>query len=390
MLPMKLWKRILLAALLAALHLFVLASSNYAQSISYLFWPSLVVRLLALFLAAPALAVQGLVDLKLGVVIPTWLCFLVLHLTLPYLWEKIRRAWSVLRAPTVRSRRALFVGAGVAVAGAVGVAKETTQLEIHHQELSLRDLPKELSGLRIAVLADLHRGPAVSQAFLEEIVDTVNSLQPDLILMPGDFVSRSPSYFSGLTEALVRLKPRIGSFATLGNHDIWEGRDKATASLEAAGITLLQNRSLYLNRSQKLTAEPCHGLCLAGVDDLWAGEPDLDGALGSVPHDIPVILLSHNPDVAESETLNKYRVDVQFSGHTHGGQIVLPGLGPMATASAHGTKYVSGWAEGPQWRVFTTVGVGTSSIPVRIGASPEIVLFTTLGAEFTSGQRKQG
>lgn len=384
MLSMKFWKRLLSAAITAGLHLAILAGANLAQSISYLFWPSLVVRVLALVLAAPALAVRGLVDVRLQFVIPTWICFLALHFTLPFLWERMRRLWKVFKSPTVRSRRALFVGTGVLVVGAAGVAKETNHLEVRRKDLELSDLPKELHGLKIALLADLHRGPAVTQSYLEHIVDTVNSLEPDLILMPGDFISKSPSYFPDLQKSLERLRPRIGTFATLGNHDIWEGRDLAIATLEAAGVELLQNRCVYVSRNREVSSIP-HGLCLAGVDDLWEGEPDLETALGSVPQELPVILLSHNPDVAESET--SYRVDVQFSGHTHGGQIVLPTLGPMATASAYGTKYISGWAEGPRWRVFTTVGVGTSSIPVRIGARPEILLFKTVGAELTSRQK---
>jgi predicted MPP superfamily phosphohydrolase len=388
MLPMKLWKRLLLAVLLAGLHLFTLDFSTFAQSIPFLFWPSLAVRVLALLVAAPALCVRGLLDIKMGLALPIWLCLLGLHLVLPYVLERGRNAWRVLKAPTVRSRRNLFVGAGFLAAGATGVARETTHLEIRRQELALPDLPSELSGLKVALVADLHRGPAVSQNFLEEVVSRVNSLRPDLVLMPGDFVSKSPSYFKDITSALKGLNPRIGSFATLGNHDIWEGRDEATVALEAAGVRLLQNRSTYLSRLLQITDTPCQGLCLAGVDDLWAGEPDLDMALGSVPSEVPVILLSHNPDVAETQ--NDSRVDVQFSGHTHGGQIVLPGLGPLATASAHGTKYVSGWAQGPRWKVFTTVGVGTSTIPVRVGASPEIVLFTLVGAELTSRQKTTG
>ena len=79
--------------------------------------------------------------------------------------------------------------------------------------------------------------------------------------------------------------------------------------------------------------------------------------------------------MAELETEENYRVDLQVSGHTHGGQILLPGLGPVATASRFGTKYLSGWAQGPRWRVYTTVGIGTSMVPVRVGTTPEIVVF---------------
>ena len=375
---MTLRKRFLLAAVLAASHLLILGGATFLQSVPYLFWPALAIRTVALIAAAPAIGMQGLVELKTGLIVPSWVCFWCLHLVLPALTEKARSVLRVFRAPTVRGRRALFVGAGVALVGATGVARETTHLEIRRRDLPLKDLPSELSGLKIALLSDLHRGPAVSQAFLNDVIDRVNSLKPDIVLMPGDFVSKSPTYFKDLEKALLRLSPTIGSFATLGNHDIWEGREEATAALNAAGIHIVQNRALYLSPKRQVSERPGGGLCLAGVDDLWTGEPDLALALGAVPQGVPVILLSHNPDVAESEATETYRVDLQVSGHTHGGQIVLPGLGPVATASAYGTKYISGWNEGPRWPVYTTVGVGTSSIPVRVGASPEIVVFTTM------------
>lgn len=377
---MKLQKRLLLAALLATVHLLVLSGASYLQSVPLLFWPSLAIRTVALVLAAPALGLRGLIDLKIGLVVPTWFCFWGSHVVLLYLMDRARAMRRVLKSPTVRSRRVLFAGAGVALVGATGVARETTHLEIRRRRLPLKDLPAELSGLKIVLLADLHRGPAVSQGFLEEVLDRVNSLKPDIILMPGDFVSKSRSYYKDLQTALSRLSPTIGSFATLGNHDIWEGRDEAMAALSSAGIHTLQNRSVFLSPQRQLNELPNGGICLAGVDDLWSGEPDLKLALDSVPRDIPVILLSHNPDLAESEDAKDFRVDLQVSGHTHGGQIVLPGLGPVATASAHGTKYLSGWNEGPYWPVYTTVGIGTSSIPVRVGASPEIVVFTTIAS----------
>lgn len=377
---MKLWKRLLLASVLAAIHLLVLAGASYLQSVSLLFWPSLALRTLALVLAAPALGLRGLMDLKLGMAVPSWLCFWISDLVLLYLMDKLRAVRKVLRSPTVRSRRILFAGTGVALVGATGVARETTQIEVRQRNLPLKDLPPELSGLRIALLADLHRGPAVSQGFLEEVLERVNSLKPDIILMPGDFVSKSRSYYQDLEIALSRLSPTIGSFATLGNHDIWEGREEAMAALSSAGVHTLQNRSLFLSTQRQLSEQPNGGLCLAGVDDLWSGEPDLKLALESVPQNIPVILLSHNPDLAESDEAKDFRVDLQVSGHTHGGQIVLPGIGALATASRYGTKYLSGWNEGPYWPVYTTVGVGTSSIPVRVGASPEIVVFTAMAS----------
>lgn len=373
---MVLWKRLLFAILLTCVHLLLLNAASFLQGIPALFWPSLTLRIIALALAAPALGLRGFIDLHLGGVVPLWVLLIFLHLATPWLYARCKEFWSVLHSSEVPARRALFLGAGVLALGSTQVLEKATDLQINPQHLKVKNLPPQLSGLRIALLADLHRGPAVSQAYLEDVVRVVNRLNPDLVLMPGDFVSKSDHYFESLSHVLSQLRPKIASLATLGNHDHWEGEKKTIAALESAGVIMLQNRSLVLSPQRRLGGPASSGLCLAGVDDLWAGRPDLALALGAVPQDLPVLLLSHNPDLAETQANCGYRVDLQLSGHTHGGQVVLPGIGPLATASSFGTKYLSGWAEGPKWPVFTTVGVGTSTVPLRIGTRPEVVLLT--------------
>jgi uncharacterized protein len=372
---MRVGKTVLLAAGLASAHLALLNLAILAQGVSCLFWPSLVVRLVLLVVAAPPLGLQGLLDIRMGLAVPSLILFWLYHLAFILCWQRMRTLWTVLKSPPVHTRRALLFGTSALALGSVGIAQGSQDLHVVKRKLPLADLPPQLAGLRVALLADLHRGPAVGQSYLEDVIAVVNDLNPDLVLMPGDFVSKSNHYYQDLTLALKELRPTIGSFATLGNHDHWEGADGCIEALLQAGVIPLQNRSLTIDCNRKIVEQAGQGLCLAGVDDLWTGRPDIDAALKNVPASRPVLLLSHNPDFVETAKECGYRVDLQLSGHTHGGQIVLPGLGPLATASAFGTKYVAGWAEGPRWPVFTTTGVGTSSVPVRIGTQPEVVLF---------------
>lgn len=374
---MRFFKVLLLASALALAHLALLKAALLTQTLPYLFWPSIVFRAMLLVLAAVPFAISNFCHLYLGSMPHPLLVYAAYYVVVFLLWPYLVALRKVALAPTQAGRRALLLGGSVVALGTAGMAKQNSELRILEFPLPVRDLPSDFEGLRIALAADLHRGPVVSQSTLEEVVEKLNSLKPDLIFMPGDFVSKSPRFFSDVNRAFKLLNPKIASFATLGNHDIWEGREKAMACLEGAGVITLQNRLLYLHTDGKLhsRAIPDCSICLAGVDDLWTGEPNLD-FLETVPSNIPVLLLSHHPDVAEEFSDCGHRVDFQFSGHTHGGQIVFPGIGALATASSYGDKYLYGWNPGPKWPVFTTCGVGTSTVPVRVGTQSEIVLFT--------------
>lgn len=377
---MRYLKLFLLALVLGFVHLALLKLALGTQGLPYLFWPSVVFRTLLLVLAAIPFALQSALVGHLQLSLHPLLLYTAYYSVVITVFPRIVALWRVARAPAQMGRRAVLLGGGVVALGTAGLAKQSTELHVLEYPLPVKDLPKALNGLRVALLADIHRGPVVSQSFLEEVVDRVNSLSPDLVLMPGDFVAKSPRFFPDIERALRRLNPSIASFATLGNHDVWVGREQAMACLQGAGVIPLQNRAVYLGADRSLKDGPAIGesLCLAGVDDLWTGEPDFS-FLASVPTEIPVFLLSHHPDVAEDFQNSAQRIDWQFSGHTHGGQIVLPAVGALATASSYGDKYLYGWCQGPKWPVFTTCGIGTSSVPVRVGTQSEILLFT-LGA----------
>jgi predicted MPP superfamily phosphohydrolase len=175
---------------------------------------------------------------------------------------------------------------------------------------------------------------------------------------------------------LGKLEARLGRYAVLGNHDNLNYRDNrdfqpfSLAALAEAGLTSLNNSGIWLERDGAR-------LRLSGVGDLWTDRQDLDTALGNATLGDAVILLSHNPDFAE--ILGDRRVGLVLSGHTHGGQVVLPGLGAPIVPSRYGQKYLHGLVQGPLCQVFVTRGVGTITPPVRFLCRPEIVLITLAG-----------
>ena len=200
-----------------------------------------------------------------------------------------------------------------------------------------------------------------------------NTLKPDLVLLAGDYVHHHQSYIVPGINELGKLEARLGQYAVLGNHDNLNYRDNrdlqpfSLIALAEAGLTSLNNSGIWLEKDGA-------GLRLSGVGDLWTDRQDLDAALGDATDRDAVILLSHNPDFVE--TLRDRRVGLVLSGHTHGGQIVLPGLGAPIVSSKYGQKYLHGLVQGPSCRVFVTRGVGTITPPVRFLCRPEIVLIT--------------
>ncbi len=256
------------------------------------------------------------------------------------------------------------------------------RLETTHLRFPLPNLPPELDGLRAVLISDLHRGPINTRRYLSRVIDQVNALEPDVVFIPGDFVEPG-GYIPDMARLLERLRPRIATLGTLGNHDHWAGRTKAQRLYP---LTLLDNQRIFLDPTRQLTANPpARGLCLAGVEDLTCNAPCLAAALSGVPEHLPRVLLSHHPDFAEhpQALAAGCRVDLMLSGHTHGGQIRLPLLGTPITCSRFGQKYAAGLVQGPQWPVYVTRGVGNSGLPLRLGVDAEITV-----VEFVAGRRQ--
>lgn len=284
----------------------------------------------------------------------------------------IRGPGKALPGPT---RREVLLGSVAAAAGAAGVwatCVEPGMLRLRRYEVSLPGLPPELDGFRLAHATDTHYGPYIGADHIRRAFDLLNAEEPDLLVLTGDYVHRTPLAVPTGIQLLTHGKARLGSVAVLGNHDHWEGAEACRTELRRHGIPLLENRCLFLSASGLAAGPSPHALAVCGVGDLWEGVVDPQAALAGVPEGMPRLLLSHNPDVAEE--IRGVRFDLQLSGHTHGGQVSLPMIGTPLVPSLYGSKYAGGLVQGPGWPVIVSRGVGMAVTPVRLNVPPEVSL----------------
>lgn len=280
------------------------------------------------------------------------------------------------------SRRSFLKGltrlaAGTAVAGAAGYSGyqyateiETHWLNIERLQIPINRLGTGLEGLRIVQLSDIHLHPFTQIDFVREVVDTVNALEPDLVALTGDYVLRGADSIFELAPVLASMNPKYGIFAVFGNHDLWTDRRTVSRGFEEVGIPLLRNEGLTLSIGQEQ-------LYVAGVDDGWSGRPDLAAAMAHHPGHIPTLLLAHEPDLADRFSPDE-RISLQLSGHTHGGQVRLPGIGPLVLPR-YGKKYEKGLYRVKEMWVYTNRGVGVIGPPIRINCRPEVTEITLVG-----------
>lgn len=269
-----------------------------------------------------------------------------------------------------------FSATGLAAVGAGALYRDTIHLQPTRFEIRLQRLPRRLDGLRIVQLSDFHYDPYVDIRVITSAVDMANQLQPDLVVLTGDFVSQGP--FAGrydppaardaepCSQILSRLRPRLGVFAVLGNHDYYTDPDVVAEILRSRGFHVLRNQSFALEQDGTR-------LWLAGINDAVAGADDLDLALQKIPGSEAVVLLAHEPDFAD--WVPPGHVDLQLSGHSHGGQIVLPVIGPPYLPPL-ARKYPWGLRRLGPLTLYTNRGLGTITLPLRFNCPPELTLFT--------------
>lgn len=227
-------------------------------------------------------------------------------------------------------------------------------------------LPARLEGLRVAQLSDLHISSYTTARDIERAAALAMRQSPDVIVLTGDFIWREVwQYAEELVEPLRTLRAPLGVYAVLGNHDHWEDAALATRVLAEAGVTLLLNQAVRLE-----TDAP---LWLAGLDDVWERKHDMAAALAGAPDDECKLLLVHEPDYADEAA--RYPVDLQLSGHSHGGQINLPGYGRPVLPYL-GRKYPAGLYQVGPLALYTNRGIGVIAPPVRFNCPPEVTLLT--------------
>jgi predicted MPP superfamily phosphohydrolase len=291
--------------------------------------------------------------------------------------------------PTSRLTRRKFLYTGAAAA--IGVATfsldgfaESNYPRVAKIEIPLGRLPSSFDGFTIAQLSDFHYEEHFSAVPIRKAVETVNSLKPDLIALTGDFVT-APLFENAvsLNEALRTAAPcaqilsalhaPLGKFAILGNHDGETGPAKIAATLAAHQIPVLRNQSVPIERGKDR-------VWLAGIDDVLRGYPDLGAAIEKIPAHEATILLAHEPDFADESSLSP--IDLQLSGHSHGGQIWIPGIGaPWLPPLSR--KYPRGLYRVGNLTLYTNIGIGTIRAPIRINCPPEITLITLRAARRT-------
>jgi len=256
--------------------------------------------------------------------------------------------------------------------GIWGFLIEPSRLIIHPENLQIDNWPKELSGLRIAVISDIHTGaPFINDRKLREIVDRTNALNPDLIVLLGDYMSPN-SWHSHRVEpevtaaALQSLKAPLGVYSVLGNHDNLYNGEKVRRAFEENGTRVLDDEVAEVKWHGK-------SFWLVGLADLWTGPQRISETIAKVPAGSTIIALTHNPDIFPSLPQS---VPLLIAGHTHGGQVNLPLIGAPIVPSRFGAKYTASHVFENGHHLFVTTGIGTSILPVRFRVTPEIVILT--------------
>ncbi|RJL31884.1 metallophosphoesterase [Bailinhaonella thermotolerans] len=262
--------------------------------------------------------------------------------------------------------RTVAAVAGVAAVGTVGFGMRTALGDplIKRVPVTLARLDPRMSGLRIAVVSDIHLGPLLGRAHTERIVRKINELEADVVAVVGDLVDGSVRELGAAARPLRDLESRYGSFFVTGNHEYFSGADEWVEEVRRLGLKPLRNERVEIAHAGAV-------LDLAGVDDVtgtgFGRGPDFGKTLGGRDSERAVVLLAHQP--VQAREAARHGVDLQLSGHTHGGQMV-----PFNLVVPVQQPVVSGLGEVDGTQVYVTNGAGFWGPPVRVGAPPDISL----------------
>ncbi len=270
--------------------------------------------------------------------------------------------------------RLAAAGAATAAAGCTYAYEvERRWVQVTRRVITIPGWPPAFDGLRVAHLTDLHHSPIVSLEYLESCITMVNTERPDLVALTGDYVTKGKGrqFIEPMAAALGRLSAPLGVFATLGNHDAWVDAPSVRRALTGQNCTVLRNQSVDLVR-------PGDRVSVVGLGDLWTERVNLPAAFRGVPETRASLILMHNPDTFERWPAG--RPGLILAGHTHGGQLALPGFGPPYVPSRYGRKYARGLFQKPRASMYVNRGLGVLHLPARFFARPEIAVLTIRSA----------
>jgi len=251
---------------------------------------------------------------------------------------------------------------------------EPNAFAVEHVQIEWPRLPEAFNGFRIAQISDIHFGPYMHSAGVESAVRMAQTFHPDLVVLTGDFVShplggRNGRRGAGHAEPCADALSKFGSIpmmAVLGNHDCWNDAGIVTGALQERRIAVLRNQAIPVERSGSR-------IWIAGINDAIAGEVDLPSTLKPIPSGECTVLLAHEPDFADYAS--RFAVDLQLSGHSHGGQVRLPGIGALILPEL-AKKYPEGLNRIGRLQLYTNRGLGVISPPLRFNCPPEITFHT--------------
>jgi uncharacterized protein len=257
----------------------------------------------------------------------------------------------------------------IALSGALQRVDESQDPVIDRVSIPIPGLQSALEGFTIVQMTDIHLRPYTQPELVRQSVEMANQLKPDLVVLTGDFVWRDRDAAFELAPLLAGLNARYGVYSVMGNHDYWLAIRAVQAAFDAVRLPVLYNQGLAVGVGKAV-------LYLAGMDDGWAGRPDLKQSLDKAPAGAPVILLLHEPDLADVTCLDP-RISLQLSGHTHGGQVLISDRPPFFQPFL-GKKYPLGLYKINNAWLYTNRGLGVISVPLRINCPPEITQLTLI------------
>ncbi|WP_432645432.1 metallophosphoesterase [Methanobrevibacter sp.] len=246
---------------------------------------------------------------------------------------------------------------------------EVSKIDLVEIDIKLDNLGWNFHNFRILNLTDIHLGQWINPEYLNELIDYVNTLNVDLITLTGDYFSYiTKGYEKSLTDSFKKLKSRYGKFGVLGNHDHWMDASEVRNIFKASNVIDLSNDVHILEKEGEF-------LNICGVDSCTVCADNLDEVLVKMKKNTPSILLVHEPDFAEeSSKTNKF--DLQISGHSHGGQFIIPKFETTPFRGPNSRKYPVGLYKVGNMMQYTSKGLGTNSFRMRINCKPEITIIT--------------